>query len=104
MQSAIDELRRHVSEIDAAYLQSSLRPKTSFTGPWRGDEALHSNLEQLKKCAERLSHSCTKFSLLAINNHPESDPAAMESFLSEFMPYIESYLSFYMYSAPLIYI
>jgi hypothetical protein len=90
MEFAVAELKSYSTSIRNKYTQKSQAcSRKEFTGLWVKDEALHVQLSILKKSAERISHSCTKFSLIALNS---TNPADIDSFLQEFMPFVVAYI------------
>ena len=68
--------------------------QADFHGRWTGDEVFKANLENLKRCSERISHACTKFTL--VNLH-QSDSSTISTLLAEFLPYINDFYEFYKY-------
>lgn len=92
MEASISKLLQYSEELNEIYTQRSKCEPESYFGPWIHDEILKYNIDNLKKCGERLSHSCTKFSLIILNS---PSPEAISSFVEEFMGYTATYISFY---------
>jgi hypothetical protein len=64
---------------------------------WTNDSVYKYNMENLKKCSERVSHSCTKLSIIVLNSDCTSiaGKQMISEFLAEFMPYVQTYYDFY---------
>jgi hypothetical protein len=94
MEFALQHLTQCKAEIESIYQERNEKAHDDFLGPWMNDTILTHNLENLKKCAERVSHSCTKFSILILNT-TSTDTHVLQSFLDEFDSHVTSFMEFY---------
>lgn len=84
----------YTEQIDNIFQESSVKPCNEYIGKWMFDDTIKYNIDSIKKCSQRVSHACTKFSTILMNT---TSFEAIESFLVEFMPYVATYMDFYRY-------
>ena len=71
----------------------SAASKDDAMGPWIKDGLLHSKLVELKGCAEVVSKSCTKLTLI-VTKAPSAN--SLTSILREMSDYVRSFVGSYM--------
>lgn len=93
LQEAVSVLDAMLEDIHQLHIhRTSSTSKADFHGRWTGDEEFRSNLQNLKRCAERVSHTCTKFTLVVLH---QSDATAVSTIMEEFIPYLKKFFDFF---------